>query len=579
MPENFFKILRIHLIMRIEKDYSVIIKYIPFLKRIRDAVIIKNLFFLFISTVAALLLYINFKTTINQWIEVLVIAIITLLFVISVISGISSYKRTHFPVYQELLILAPLSNAEIYILLALEELIWFLVQSGGVFLTLFIWLYFLLDLPTMIYFLFILTLLAIISFVFLFSNRLWGMYQTYKIRNKIGYLRFAVYCISSIISIFIGYVLSNFVAGIILVLRSEFEGINRLLEDHYWLSVKEGILQIFNQTFNELDAVINQLYYLIISNSNLITFVVIFVVSIVCILLLFFYLYPDYNANKLLKSKNEFIDWLTIYVNLIDRIFNRKDQAMFKKELIILQRSRWIVSPGVFAITLYSLESFFYFGILLGIGLNATNQSMIIAILFLYNVLTMIIHCFEVCYEYPQVFFLGSEGKNIELLKSSPDGIRQLFNAKLKLLRAILIIPLVLNITGSIIFMSLTDTFSLKNILLLSLLLTQLYIISPLIQLYMSPVYSKFSYDDIQEVGNTRDEQELHVKFQSIPRYFILVPILVFSFLNIFFPVYILIPSIDVYYFIGFTLPMLIFWMIGTKIKNKGLDKLSRRQT
>lgn len=70
MPENFFKILRIHLIMRIEKDYSGLIKYIPFLKRIRDAVIIKNLFFLFITTVAALLLYINFKTTINQWIEV-----------------------------------------------------------------------------------------------------------------------------------------------------------------------------------------------------------------------------------------------------------------------------------------------------------------------------------------------------------------------------------------------------------------------------------------------------------------------------------------------------------------------------
>lgn len=578
MPENLIKILRIHLIMRIEKDYSRLIKYIPFLKRIRDVVIVKNFFFLFFSTVATVLLYTNFKTIINQWIEILVIAIITILVIISLISGVSAYKRTHFPVYQDLLNLSPLSNTEIYILLALEELIWFLVQSGSVFLTLFIWLYFILDLPIIIYFLFILNLLLLLCLVFLFSNRFWGMYQTYKIRNKIGYIRFAVYCISSFISIFIGYTLSNFVASIVLVLRSEFESINQLLEDRYWLSVKEGILQNFNQTFNEFNGLINQLYYIIISNSNFITLILIFIVSAACILLLLFYLSPNYNANKLLKSKNETLDWLTIYVNIINRIFNKKDQIMFKKELIILERSRWIVSPGVFAITLYSLESFFYFGILLGIGMNSTNQSMMIAVLFLYNVLTMIIHCFEVSYEYPQVFFLGSEGKNIELLRSSPEGISQLFNAKLKLLRAILIIPLLLNISGSIIFMYLTNTFSLNNIFLLSLLLSLLYSISPLIQLYMSPIYSKFSYDDIQEVGNTYDEQELHMKFQSIPRYFILVPILVFSFLNIFFPVYKLIPFIDVYYFIGFTVPMLIFWIIGTRIKNKGLAMLLRRQ-
>src|SRR5690606_15341550 len=125
------------------------------------------------------------------------------------------------------------------------------------------------------------------------------------------------------------------------------ESINQLLEDRYWLSVKEGILQNFNQTFNEFNGLINQLYYIIISNSNFITLILIFIVSAACILLLLFYLSPNYNANKLLKSKNETLDWLTIYVNIINRIFNKKDQIMFKKELIILERSRWIVSPGV----------------------------------------------------------------------------------------------------------------------------------------------------------------------------------------------------------------------------------------
>lgn len=574
---DLMRILKLHLIMRIEKDYSNIVKYIPFVKRIKNIIIFKSITFGLISTMTAVFLYFKFQFMINQWTEMITVIIVAIFCILSLINGASSYRRTHFPIYQDLYHVSPLSNQVIFIILLVEELLWSLIQSSGLLVTLFICMYLILKPTVIVFIMIVINLLALFTFIFITSNRLWGMYQIFKLKNKIGFIRFFAYLIAAIISLLVGFAFSIMISKPIFALRNNFESIDQLLGDQYWGAVKKAIFHDFNQTFIVFKGiVIDNLYSFFIANTNIISLVVVFILLFTCIILLLRYLYPNYSVTRHLKNDKESGDWLTFYVQLISRLFNHKNDILFQKELINLERSRWIVSPGIFAITLYSLEGFFYFGILWAIGTLSTNTSLILAMLLLFNVLTIIIHCFEVSYEYPQIFSLGSEGENIDLYRLSPNGVSHIFYVKLKLLKSILFIPLTINVVLSILFMTITHTLSLESILLAGLLIL-LYKVSPLIQLYMSPFYSKFSYNDVQEVGNTYDEQELHSKFQAIPRYFILVPLMVFSFLNLFIPIYKLIPEIHFFYFIGFSIPMIIFLFISKNIIKMGLNRLGRK--
>lgn len=574
---NFIEILKIHLIMRIEKDYSNIVKYIPFVKRAKNVIFIKNIFFTLLSTVTAILLYFKFEHFINQWMELIIIIILSIFSLLSIISGTSSYRRTHFPVYQDLLHVSPLNNRMIFLLLMVEEVLWFLVQSSGLIITLFICLCLIIKPPIVLCILLLLNLLVIISLIYMITNRLCGVYQTYKLKNQIGLIRLSVYLVFATVSLIIGFTISISVSKVIIALRNTFESISQLLEDQYWISVKDTIFHDFSYTFIVFNnTVIKNGYYFITSLINIIPLSLIFIIAFACIILLLHYLYPNYSTNRLLRTRKSSMDWLTVYVNMINKLFNSKKEPLFQKELINLKRSRWIVSPGAFSITLYSLEGFFYYGILLAIGTITTDKSLILSMLFLFNVLTIIIHCFEVSHEYPQVFSLGSEGQNIDLLRSSPKGVSQLFDVKLKLLKSILFFPLTINALFSILILIYTNTISFLSLLLLGLLFILLYKTSPLIQLYMSPTYSKFSYDDIQEIGNTYDEQELHVTLQGIPRYFILVPLMIFSYLNLIIPIYKVIPAMHIFYFLGFSIPMIAFWIISKKIILKGINRLEK---
>lgn len=573
---RYINILKIHLIMRAEKDYSFLLKFIPFFKRIKNIAIFKMIIHTIFSIILILFLYNKYGVFVDKWNEMFLFGIFLLLFLLALTSGISTYRRTHFSIYQDLLSTTPLSQRQIYVLLLTEELLWFLMQYGNILITAIVCLYFILKIPLSFFLLLNSNLILFIFFTFIISNLLMGKYQTYKIKNKIGFFRFVIYMFFSCVLMTLGYIMSHQFAKLIFALREPFKNVEQLLNDSYWIRVKNIFVQEFKGNFVYFKKIIASIYDGIIYSINLPILILVFFALTMCIVFITRYFYPNYYKNEQIKSKQELFDWLTLYIKLVNKIFRAENNFLFKKELINLERKRWIVSPGVFSIIIYSLEGFFYCGVLLGIVENSDNSSFIMAMLLLFNVLTIIIHCFEVSYEYPQVFFLGSEGKSIHLLKTSPNGVEKLFESKIKLLEVCLFIPLVINIIISLIVINLMKELNLISCLQIFILLFAVYKISPLIQLYMAPLFSKFSFDDIQEVGSTYDEKILHIKSQSLPRNFILVPLLIFSFINIFVPIYKWIHYIDWYYFIYFMLSMIVFKIISKKIIEKGIEKIER---
>lgn len=573
---RYINILKIHLIMRAEKDYSFFVRFIPFFKRIKNIAIFKMVIHTFFSIILALFLYNKYGAFVDRWNEMFLFGIFLLLFLLALTNGITTYRRTHFSIYQGLLSTSPLSQRQIYVLLLTEELLWFVMQYGNILITAIVCLFFILKIPLSLFLLLNFNLILFIFLIFIVSNLFMGKYQAYKIKNKIGLFRFAIYVIFSCVLMTLGYIMSHQFAKLIFALREPFENIEQLLKDSYWLSVKDIFIQEFKGNFIYFKKIVGSIYGGIIYSINLPILILVFFALTMCIVLITRYFYPNYYKNEQMKSKQELFDWLTLYIKLVNTVFRTDKSFLFKKELINLERKRWIVSPGVFSILIYSLEGFFYCGILLGIVKNSDDSSFIMAMLLLFNVLTIIIHCFEVSYEYPQVFFLGSEGKSINLLKTSPNGVAKLFESKIKLLEVCLFIPLVINIIISLLVINLVKELNLISCLQIFILLFAVFKISPLIQLYMAPLFSKFSFDDIQEVGSTYDEKVLHIKSQSLPRNFILVPLLIFSYINIFIPIYKWINYIDWYYFIYFMLSIVVFKLISKKIVKKGIEKIER---
>ncbi|MFH7820113.1 hypothetical protein ACHXY8_12680 [Neobacillus thermocopriae] len=581
MFPHMIPLLQLFLTMRLEKDFSAIVKKIPYIKRISLILIIKNLIFTFLSIVAVYFFYHKYLFYMVEYRDIIVLFILLLLLFISLLNGVLAYKRTHFPIYGDLLSLSPLNNKEIFFLLIAEEMIWLIFQNVGFLLSILIFLYWLMSISIFSFLLFSIVIILSMAFMFTLGNICWGRYQIYKIQKKIGFIRFMIYLLNACLFMSFGFLISHTLAFIIKTFRAHFHYFDQLMNDQFY----ESLLGIFkNEFILFIFQLINKIYQFsiytfitsFIKSENVFSYIL-GIVIIIFLLYLLKYFTPIYGDNQFIKKSLFHHDYLYIYTKIVNKVFNRNHNAIFHKELIILNKSRWIISPGVFSIIFYTFESFFYLGVLLGIGVNMTNDPMFIALLLLFNAMIMIMHCYDIVSEFPQIFFLSSEGKNIEFIRSSPIGIQQLFEAKIRLLHAVLTIPMVISFSFSCFLLLYTKNFNLLTIILLISILLIMYFISPMIQLYMAPYYAKFNFDDIQEVGSTYEEKELHIRSQSVPRYIILIPALIFSFLNIFFPFYQYIPFIHIIYFVAIFLPALIYLIVSKKIINKGLYKLERR--
>lgn len=568
MIYNFATILSTIVKSRIEKDYSVLQRFIPFALNPVHFIFLKNFIFILFSILTSYFYIVQKRDVFIDYLNIIILILLSIMILYSFISGSMCYRRTHFPVHYELLILTPLNDKLIYLLLILEELILFIIN--GLPFYFFLFFLFFIGVGTNFFLsLFFIILLILSSIIFfILGNRLFGEYQIYKIDNKIGLIRFFIYLFSSTLTFLVGFIITKLISTLIKTVRPEFKDIHLLLNESY-------ILNKFDESKNIITTYLSGLnleVYIKFALLNYYFYIVIFSLIIVIII---FLNPPKFNNNVYLLRKVIDKDMLGLYIYALkglSKILKLDGNVVLNKDLTTMLHKRWLLSPQIFPALVYCTENFFYLGIVTALSTVMSDSSMFFSVLIVFSLMSILVHSYTLYDEYPQVFSLSSEQKNILLLKSSPIGIDTLFLAKYYLLSLVLFLPTF--ITMKMGFVLLLVFGGIDYIFLFLICIVIFYLIAPIIQLYMTPYISKFNLDHTQEIGNTKSEQDMHEHFQGIPRMFILVPVLLFTFTNAIIPFYENIKNIHFLYLALILIPILVFFVISINIIRKGLKYL-----
>ncbi|MCP3027036.1 hypothetical protein [Halobacillus sp. A5] len=575
------RIINITIKSRLQKDYSIIEKYIPYSFKPIHLIIIQNLLSIAISLPFAYFFVSGHQDTILNFVHSIILLVILLTIFISIITGSLSYRRTHFPIQNELFNLSPLTNRFIYLALVLEEIIIFFVKNLSLFLTIFILFSIGLGLSFSNTFVLIVFNIVLCFLFYILGNRLYGEYQIYKIKKRIGIFRFVLYLVTSALMFLVGYFLTRVISFFVITIRPDINQLNLYVEESYLndisyqLSIKfdsiMGKINVYNIESTIENSIIDY-------SSN--AFWLLTIIILISMLIVFLFP-PNFDYNNSLLSKSKYGDIFSIFINVIYKLTkllsSNKSITLLNKDLITLEHHRWLISPHVFSAIIYPSESFFYFGIVAALATVMEDMSMLFSVLITCISMVIFIHCYLLYIEYPQVFSFSSEQKNIVLIKSSPRGVSHLFAAKYSLLLVMLFIPSVLTylFTCSILIY----ITNISYIPIITVLIIVISLTAPMIQLYMAPYISKFNVDHVQEAGNTKAESKLQTKMQGIPRMVILVPMLIVSFINIFIPLYQLLNNIHVYFIMYILLSIFIFMIIARKILNKGFRYINEKDT
>jgi hypothetical protein len=464
----------------------------------------------------------------------------------SIISGIKSYKRVYWPINKKIYMLSPLSNRKIYILLLLEELIWSAINEIELNLFLFITLVYI-DKDKLINFVlaYLLTSTASIC-IFILSIRFIGRLRIEMINKSVRIIRVILYMLTQLILFCLGYKIITIVCKPVLIIRKAFYSLyaitDKSIEDvgnniitYCFLPLKEKVVSIFFNQAN-LSVIIGRQFY----SLNICSYLIIFIISIL-LLVISFYIVPDYSNIDFIRIKglknNDILYRYIKYLHNINKKYFNND-FLLEKEIIIFEKSRWIISPIFFNIAVVSSDYFLYVGVLVALSKYLTSKGTLFIILIIFNIIILFNHANVARIELPSIFTLSHERKNINLIKLSGNSSSILYDAKLSLMRIILIIPSFMCLITDIVFiiykLSVIKTTLVSSLILLFLLLVFLFWIAPKSVLYMSPLVSNFNLKNDEEIIDKRKENDLYNYFCRLPRKFTVAPILLILYINSF---------------------------------------------
>lgn len=581
---EYLIIIKLNLKIRFKGQFITLIKKFKFLNKIkmRNVCILFFLYQVIIALLIGNILRIFAYKYFNLFICNLVLILLYLSF--HIINGCICYKRTHIPINIKLLIVSPRSKRYIFSFLIMEELVWLFFDNIHFYIiTLFLIISFNINSQNILWSIILLIIVSLC--LYLLSNRIFGLYIIHLILNPIGIIRFLVYMIKSVIIFLIGYNLTSNLCKVVSIIKNQiimspeniksnklWEDIISILKSEWLYNIKQNLLDFLNNKI-QISTIINNQF-------NTVTFygIILFLLSVLIILLMFLIFYPNYDKSKSIKSLNvTFKDSLYYYIKFVNYINKLmfKDNFFLKKDITILINSRWIISPLFFNLVFVTTESWLYYGLIFALIKNINDSGYVISLILILNILTLTNHCFELRLQYPMLFTLSSEGHNMILINISGNSSNIAYKSKLYLLRIILIIPTIILFIFDIILIS--KDFSLLTCFLVILTLVVSYFISPIFQLYIAPLISKFNTDNIQDINENKKEDELYMHFQKLPRKFIISPILITLYLNIFFncPIYV-INILPLLFSVYFCVGCLIFYFISIKITKNGLNKIDK---
>ncbi|RJG20620.1 hypothetical protein [Paenibacillus thiaminolyticus] len=495
------------------------------------------------------------------------------------IVGMSAWRRTHMPVYEELLLSSPRSESFIFGLLVAEEFIWSLINNIGLYTTMFALLILIhgltfIEAVTGVFFLLCLSFL-----LFIISNRLFGRYIIYKICKPVGWIRFLFYILFSLICFEAGFLLIRWVLPYIRAFRMHITSLQALNSEEIWNHLLTSVAAEWSTGMNRLlnivyDSKLPHVYlHEQFQSPNLLHLLALCVgcsILIPTICKLFPY---KYNQLKRIEH-TDFLSFYTSLLHYFNNLVYRKDY-MVEREITMMGRNREHLASGLFSLALVETEIFFYSGIAVGLVLSLQNVGFIVSVICIFTMLAVANHVSGIRSEYPFLFLLSAEGKNVNLIRLSGNSIRLLFEAKMKLMRCMMIVP------GLIIFiincvLCALQGFTVSSSLFL-IILSVSYWALPFFELYSTPFISKFNFKSIQEIGKTKEELELRALVDTAPRRFIIMPLMLVLYFGAF-----IIPSkisdfLPFFIAVYFTIVSLALMLMAKKITARGLKEIDKR--
>lgn len=578
--KNINNIIIVFLKSRLRQQYSNISKRLPYFRNYNPTMLFFVLKFidLVFMLVATSILFFNFYNP--KFKEYWGITFIIIFLIMHIFNGILSYKKTHIPKLINLIKISPCSSMNFYIILLLEELLWFMLNNLSLYLVTAIFFIYISNYNIFIWFISYSLLLLVSVALFILSNRLAGSYVRNKIINPIGLVRFIIYTVNVSICFLIGYGLIKLFAPPIIIIKKNINSLENLLNDSSWnltLSIIENkwfnkILVILEKVFsNELylqNYLFQQFERFHFVNLFFILLSIIFIIILITLPIRFITIDSDSYQTSFFHK-----DILYYYSKLLEK-FSKKwnNDFLLVKEIHNLHRNRWLVSPTAFSLMFVTFESSFYFGITFSLLDITSNLEIKTIILFTLNLLILINHSFELRDEFPNLFLLSAEKHNVNLYKLSIDSSKAIFIAKLKLMYLILLIPFCLVVSFNFFYFFSLD---LEKTVFIIISIISCYILSPILQMYSVPLLAKFDHVNITDVGKTKEEDILYTNAQSLPRKFIVLPLLIIPYLGIFVNISAffngwLVPI----YFIYFHTTSIIFLVIAQRIIKRGIQRI-----
>lgn len=576
MLKNFYEIEKVLLQSRINKNYSSLQKITPFKINPLLFTILVNVVSIFLGSIFFIIIIHNYIINLFQYSLLVALSIFVISNIYMFFNGGSVYKKTHFPINHFIYDISPFSNLLIFILLIVQEIFVLFFKQAAIYLFICISVVTLtLNINIIFSIMFLVLIFVSNIFSFILGNRFFGAYKLYKINNKIGFFRLFGYLFVSSIFFLLGWIIAYAVHFIIKSFRPNINELHLYFDNTYLTSKIQTVVTTLGEKFLFINFnYLNNVLYNYLNTYVLIALTIIFSLLTYFIVKQF---HPNYSYYEKSTYEKTFEDFVDVFINGFIKIINKKSNgiSILKKDLISTKKNRWLISPYIFSVLLNPVEIYLYLGIVFYTVINTNNFNIIFITIVLFILMEVFVRTFLLYSEYPQVFSLSAEQRNIELILISPKNLKHYIFSKYLLILGFTLIPTIINVFLLILLLILNGFISVIFFIIpLSILAL---IIAPLNQIYVAPFTSNFNVDHIQEVGNTKSEQDLHEKFQGILRMFIISPIIYLLFMNIFIPIYQKYAHIYIYVYICILFMFFVFLFIAVKVLRKGISHLYGR--
>ncbi|MEK5271929.1 hypothetical protein NSR00_14380 [Aeribacillus sp. FSL K6-8394] len=522
------KLLSLMLSVRMQQQYSAVIEFmkkVPFLSKLSSKQymlfsFILDILFAFII-VSVLYSWLYFPQYRQQWES----GFIVFFLLYSIFKGAETYRRTHIPLFMDLIQVAPASLKSIHITFIALELGWSIFTNSSLFFVYILFQSRIAESLDPLFWMKQLNILLLGALLFITSNKLAGAYIHNIVVKKIGWVRFVFFAAVSTAFFMLGRILvSGLLIPIFKTFKDNFPSFLAAAEDTAWVNLSQQLINLYGNKINSFQKSLfsdGSLYLQIEHFIGTPWMLGSLILLLVGVLSLPVKMIPTEDHGEI-KRFRDFFHFYLLLLHWVRSIILPKNVLIYK-DLQIIREKRWLLSKEFFNYMLLSYEAFFYIGFFTACMSAAGNTALQIQLLFTLNLMVLANQAMEMRMLTLSFFSFSIEKRNIWMYQLSFSSLTEFFWAKLKLFYCLYLIPSFFLTIGNIMILMYFQIADLRMIIPF-IGITISFFVFPFIQLYLFPFITKFHFIHEYEIGTTEEEESIVNNGQAFMRRFLVMP-------------------------------------------------------